>query len=182
MSRLTTNDTTDTKGQSGSVVTTILISVSTVSLVVILVFAYQWWRGEERVIRARLDSLAEALSPPAGGGELAMVGRLAQLRDYFAPDIRVRLGGDELVSRDTLLAVIGRWEPPAKGFRLEFVDVAVTLGEDDTAQVSLTAKISNIDARSGEPIVDAREANLTMKKLDGGWVLATVETSETLRR
>ena len=146
------------------------------------VFAYQWWRGEERVIRTRLDSLADALSPSAGGGELAMVGRIAELRNYFAPDIRVRLGGDEIVSRDTLLALLARWEPPSKGFKLEFVDVAVTLGEGDTAQVSLTAKISNVDARSGEPITDAREGQLTLLKLDGDWVLATVESTDTLQR
>ena len=170
------------RNQSGSAVTTLLVLVSVVSLVAILVFAYQWWRGEERVIRARLDGLAAALSPPAGGGELAMIGRVAELRNYFAPDIHVRFGGDEILSRDTLLALLGRWEPPSKGFRLEFVDVGVTLGDNDTAEVSLTARISNIDARSGEPIVDAYEANLTMQKLDGDWVLATVESAETLKR
>jgi hypothetical protein len=161
--------------------TPFLTLIAFVSLALVAVFAYRWWRGEERVVRARLDHLAQALSPPAGGGGLAIVGRIAELRTYFAPDVTVRAGGQEVVSRDALLALLGRWEPPAKGFRVEFVDVGVTLGESDRADVTLTAMITNTDAASSEPIVDAREAHLTMRKLDGEWVLATVETTDTLR-
>ena len=145
------------------------------------VLGFQWWRGEERVIVARLDSLAETLSPPAGG-ELAMVGRIVQLRNHFAPDVRIRFGAQEVVSRDALLGILSRWEAPSPGFSIEFVDVSVTLEDESTARVSLTAKASNRDAQTGDPIIDAREAELTMKKLDGDWVVAEVESTETLQR
>jgi hypothetical protein len=78
--------------------------------------------------------------------------------------------------------LLSQWEPPANGFSLEFVDVSVTLGEDSTADVTLTAKISNHDAPSGQPIADAREVSVTMKKLDGDWVIAEARGANTLRR
>jgi hypothetical protein len=161
--------------------TTWLTLLVAVLALVVGVLAFQWWRGEERVIRARLDNLAETLSPSAGG-ELAMVGRIAQLRNHFAPDVRIRFGADEIVSREALLALLGRWEPPAAGFSLQFVDVTVTMTDDLNAQVTLTARISNRDQRTGEAIVDAREASLTMRKMDGEWVVAAVESANTLER
>ena len=162
--------------------TALLAFASAIILLAAGVHAYYWWRGEERVIRARLDGLAQSLSSPAGGGDLAMLGRVAQVRSYFAPDVRVRFGTDEIVSRDALLAVVSR-TPPRNGFSLELVDVTVTLGESGTsARVYLTAKITGRNASTGEPTIDAREANIVMTKLDGDWVIASVEGADTLQR
>ena len=111
-----------------------------------------------------------------------MVGRIVQLRNLFAPDVHIRFGAEEIVSRDALLALLSRWQPPSAGFTIEFVDVTVTLEDESTARVGLTAKISNRDAQTGDPIIDAREATLAMKKLDGEWVVAGVEGTETLQR
>jgi len=149
-------------------------------LVLILVFAYQWWTGDERAIKARLDSLAVALSP-AQGGELAMVTRVAGLRNYFAPDIRVRLGVEEILSRDTLLGLLGRMSP-SEDFKVQFAEVVVTIGDGGTAQVSLVARISSRDLRDGEPTGDERDATLTMRKLDGAWVIAAVESTNAMQR
>jgi hypothetical protein len=143
--------------------------------------AYQSWTGDERVVKKRLGELAEILSPPEGG-DLAMIGRIVQLRGYFAPDVHIRFGREEIDSRDALVALLGRWQPPAKGFSLQFVDVVVHLVTDDTAHVSLTAEIANREGAPHEAILDAREGTLTMKKLDGDWVIAIAETTETLQR
>ena len=152
-----------------------------VALAVAGFFAYRWWTGEERVVKKRLDQLAEVLSPPADG-ELAMVARIAQVRGFFAPDVHIRFDSEEIDSRDALVAVLGRWQPPKNGFRLEFADVAVHMVDPDTAHVSLTAEISNRDTNSIEPLLDAREGTLTMRHLDGEWVIAAAETTKTLLR
>lgn len=166
----------------GSALTSLLILVGAASLLVCGVLAYRWWTGEERVIRARLDNLAAVLTP-SESGELATVARVGQLRGYFAPDVHIRVGrDDETVSRDALLVLLGRWQPPGKGVKLEFVDVSVTVDEG-TALASLTAKISNTDLSSSEdPIADAREGVLTLHKLDGDWVIASVESTDTLQK
>lgn len=161
----------------------LLVLIIAALLVVVGLRAFQYWRGEERIIAARLDALAETLSPPAGtSGEMAMLGRIVQLRKHFAPDVHLRFGTQEIVSRDALLGLLGSWQPPGPGFSIEFVDVAVTLEDPSTALVALTAKVSSRAAEAGDPIVDAREATVTMKKLDGEWVVAGVESTETLQR
>jgi len=145
--------------------------------------AYLWWPSEERAIVGRLDALATTLSAPAGDGPLGLVARVAELRGYFAPEVRVRVGSQEVVSRDALLAMVGRWTPPPGGAVVEFVDTEVTLAADrGSAQVSLTATVSSRDARTGEAVVDAREARVALAKQDGEWVLTSVESAETLER
>jgi len=166
----------------GSAVTRLLIPVSSVLLAVLIgVWAYRWWTGEEHIIKERLNSLAVVLSP-SGDSEFTTISRIGQLRGYFAPDIRVHFGGDEVISRDAVLALLARWKPPSKNLKVEFVDVSVTV-EEDTALASLTAKISNTDASAAEdPIADAREGVLTLRKLNGEWVISSVESTETLQR
>ena len=161
-----------------------LIFVPFVSLVVIGVLGYRWWPSPERVIRNRLGGLARTLSVPANDGDLGRVTRLAELRHYFAEDVHVRVGaaGPEITSRDALLGLIAGWTPPG-GWTIEFVDLHVTLGQEaTTARVYLTAKVSGRDARTSEPTLDAREANLLMAKQNGAWVVTSAEAAETLQR
>src|SRR5262245_17877584 len=167
---------------SGSAVTRLLIPVGVVLVAVLIgVCAYRWWTGEEHIIKERLNSLAAILSP-SGDSQFSTISRIGQLRGYFAPDVRVHVGGDEIVSRDAVLALLARWQPPSKSLKVEFVDVSVTV-EEDTALASLTAKISNTDASAAEDsIADAREGVLTLRKLNGEWVISSVESTETLQR
>ena len=162
--------------------------VSLVSIVVMACGAYLWWPSEERVVRNRLRGLAETLSIPASeiaGGDIGRVTRFAQLRRYFADDVEIRSGAadPQSISRDAVLAAIASWTPPPGGLAIEFVDVQVTMGPDAaSAKIYLTAKISARDLRTGEPTVDAREAHLGMVKRNGAWIVASVETTDTLER
>jgi ketosteroid isomerase-like protein len=165
----------------------VLATVSIVSVAVIAAFVF--WPSEERAVKKRLNALAETLSIPAdaqhGGGDVARVTRLAQLRRYFADDVQVKSGsGDpQSISRDGVLAAIASWTPPPGGLTIEFVDVQVKIDPDAaSAKVYLTAKITANDARTGEPTMDAREARLGMAKRSGEWVVASVETTDTLER
>jgi len=156
-----------------------------VSLAVIACAVYFWWPSEERVVRNRLRGLADTLSIPAQDSDVGRVTRFAQLRRYFADDVKIRSGAadPQSISRDAVLAAIGSWTPPPGGLAIEFVDVQVTMAPDAaSAKVYLTAKISGHDARTGEPTVDAREAHLRMVKRNGEWIVASVETTDTLER
>jgi hypothetical protein len=162
-----------------------LVFVSLVSFVAIGLVAYHWWPSPERAVKNRLGELAQTLSVPANDGDLGRVTRVAQLRHYFAEDVHVRASasGPEITSRDVLLGLLGGWTPPPGGWTIEFVDVQVTLGQESTtAQVYLTAKMSGHDAPTGEPTFDAREANVTIAKQHGDWVVTSVEATETLQR
>ena len=146
--------------------------------------------SDERAIRNQMSAIAESLSVPENDGELARIARLAALRNVLAPDIAVFTGASsrpgaevppELVGRDAVLALAGRWVPPAGGVTIEFVDLQVTLDANRaTAQVYCTARISS--GPDERPVVDARELTIGFSRIDGSWLISSVRPEETLVR
>ena len=119
---------------------------------------------------------------PANETDLARVTRIAQLRRYFAQDVRVQIGtgGAEIASRDALLAAVSTMRPPAGGWDVQFVDVQIKMDSSSVSRAYMTVEVKGRDARTGEPTVDAREARVTMEKQNGDWVITTAESPETL--
>jgi hypothetical protein len=162
---------------SGTVVAVVLLGIMLAGV------AYRYWPSDEREIRRHLSNLAEALSVPGAETEVVHMTRMAAMREYFAPDVRIRVGAEEIVSRDALIAVIGRLPTPPGGVAVEFVDVTVALAEDhSSADVTLTAKVFSTDRQTGEKTLDVQGAAVTMREADGDWVITTVEPREIPRR
>lgn len=160
--------------------------VALVSLVAVAVSAYRWWSSDERAVKNRLADVAATLTSPAHDTAVARLARIARLRGFLAEDIRVHAGAattPEIRSRDAVLALLARSIPSPGGMTVEFVDAQVTLEPGgEGARVYLTAKVSGRDPRTGEPTLDAREANVNLAKRAGDWVITNVETVETLQR
>jgi hypothetical protein len=161
-------------------------SLITVVLVVFIAsfVAYAYlWRTDERAIKRRLGELAQTLSAGADGGDLARVTRIAELRHFFAPDVRVTVGSQSLTSRDALLALVSRWTPPPGGFTVVFADVTVTVDDTDRgADVALTAMVWSRHAETGEETMDAVEAAVALSSTGGNWVITSAESQQTLSR
>lgn len=137
---------------------------------------YRYWPSDDREIRRHLSNLAESLSTPAISNEVANMTRFAALREYFAPEVRVRLADQEIVSRETLVGVISRSQPPQ--LVVEFVDVNVVLAPDhSTADVNLTAHLSTTNS-AGEKATDTHRLRGVMEKRDGDWVINQVDVRE----
>ena len=146
--------------------------------------------GDERAIRARMDSIAQALTVPANEGELGRIARIASLSSGLAETIEISTGvttsagatgSEEFVGRDAVLGLAARWAPPAGGVTVEFVDVQVTLGGGAaTAQVYCTAQAMSGPAE--RPLVDARELTVGLSKIDGEWLVSSVRPEATLAR
>ena len=145
---------------------------------------------DERAIRKQMSVIEESLTVPPHDGELGRLGRIARLRNAMAPDIQVstgvasRPGGripSEVIGRDGVLALAGRWVPPAGGLTVEFVDTQVTVHDSRArAQVYCTAKVTS--GPPEQPVVDARELMISFAKLDGAWVVSAVRPEDTLVR
>lgn len=156
------------RSYSGTVIAAILLGVMVAGI------GYRYWPSDERAIRRHLSNLAEALSFPLSESEEERVTRIAVLREYFAPDVRVEFDGRELTSRDEIINLLTSYHPPPGGVNVEFVDIAIMLAADhQTATVTLTAKMSSTDEK-GVSTLDERVANLTMRNVDDDWVIANV--------
>ena len=157
-------------GASGTVIATLLFALLIAGL------AYRYWPSDERDVRRHLIHLAEALSLPGTETDVARLTRVAVIREYFAPDVRVVVDGHEIVSREALIGRLTAWTPPPGGFTVEFVDETLTLAEDrSTARITLTAQVVSKDLQTGEAIVDGRDMTIAMAKSQGDWVITTAE-------
>jgi hypothetical protein len=160
-----------------------------VLVAVLTVVAAACGDSDERAIRSRMSSMAETLTVPEGEGELGRMARVAALRTALAPDVRVSIdaarpgspSSSDVAGRDAVLALVGRWAPPAGGVDVEFVDVQVTLDDDGaTATVYCTAKAAS--GNDDRPTVDARELTIGFAKIDGTWLITSVRPEDTLVR
>lgn len=136
---------------------------------------FKWWPSDERAVRRVLDALADTLTVPSTDIAAARLTRLAELRNYFAPEATIRLDAGEPLTRDLLLALAERWTPPAGGVFVEFIYETIVVAGDGTAGVALTAKVSSRDVVTGEVTVDQHSARLALAKRDGAWLITGVE-------
>ncbi len=165
--------------QNGSIYVSIVLSL------LVAYFTYQWWFNPRRAIMRQLGALAATLSVPAGSrGEVDRLARVARLRNYFAPDVHVTLGGSApaLTSRDALVGAASAWSPPPGDWNVSFVDVQVALDSGSTARAYMTVEIESRDPGTGQPALDSREMTVGMAARDGAWVVTTAEPTPTPQR
>src|SRR5438445_6975694 len=100
------------------------IYVAAVFAVLAGYFTYQWWFNPSRAVKRRLGEIAAALSIPLQEAEVGRIARLAQLRKFLAPDIRVRVGDppQEITPRDTVLTLVASFRPAADDVNVRFTD------------------------------------------------------------
>jgi hypothetical protein len=154
---------------SGTIVAAALLALLAAGI------AYRYWPNDDRAVRRHLVHLAEALSVPGKETEVERMTRVAALREYFLPDVRVAADGRDIVSRDALIGLLLAWTPPPGGFSVEAADQTVTLADDHaTARITLTAKVVSKDLASGEALVDARDLDIAMAKAENDWVISNV--------
>ena len=155
------------RSYSGTVVAAILLAIMVAGV------GYRYWPSDERSIRRHLSNLAEALSFPLTETNEERMTRVEVLREYFAPDVRVHVDDHELSSRDEIITLLSRFQPPPGGINVEFVNITVALADgSDSAAVTLTAKLSSTNLQ-GQSTLDERVADVLMRKIDDDWVIAT---------
>jgi hypothetical protein len=110
--------------------------------------------------------------------------RVARLRNYFSPDVRVTLGGNApvLTTRDALIAAAGAWEAPPGNWTVNFVDVQVELETSGTARADMTVEVESRDPATGQPEFDSRDLTVGLAERDGAWVITTAAPAGTLQR
>jgi hypothetical protein len=144
------------------------------------------WRwvfpNDEAQIRAVLERIADAAGGGAEDGEVGPIARAASIRKELDPQIAVDAGPPftRLTGRDTLIGTVARMNSSVRDLEVQFDDVQVSVAPDrETAKVYLTAEAYFRDQRGGRGL-EARELDVTFRRLEGNWVVSEVALVRTL--
>jgi hypothetical protein len=140
--------------------------------------------GPEKVIRKRLAKVASLASFPSDLGLLSRATRIQELANCFDSKVDITLnlrGGSEYLmsGRDQIIEAAKLAHARSRSLQIDFLDMNVALSPDrESATVDLTAKASS----SEEPDFQVQELKFTLKKINGEWLIISIETVRTLSR
>lgn len=152
----------------------------------ILVAVCIWaWRtvfpNPERIIRRQLTVLAQAASFGPKDGPLALLINPDKIAGLCTPDVRVKVSGfgysQTLSGRDDVRKAAAVVRTSFSSLSLKFPDLRVRLAPDqESAIVYATA-----NGHAGEHDLQLIELRFTMRRVDGEWLIAEVDTDSTLQ-
>lgn len=136
----------------------------------------------ERLIRRQLDGVARAASFGPNQGMLAKLASAESLANYFSTNVDIkidvpgrqehRLAGREEIQQAALAA-----RGTVQGLTVTFPDVTIIVNADQqsaVADLTLQAQVS------GEQDMVVQEVKVTLRKINGQWLITKVETVRTL--
>ncbi len=135
----------------------------------------------ERIIRKRLNELAQTASFSAKEGLVAKAWNASLLSGFFTPDVEVTVevpGRQQTLNgRDELLQAAAQARTMLTSLSIEFPDIKVTLAPDRTsATVNLTAR----GKVSSERDTYLQELRMRVIKVKREWLINQIETVRTL--
>lgn len=156
-------------------------------ILAVLVGGAIWgWRvlfpGPEQLIRKRMARLEELASFSGDEGNIAKAVNVNALLSLFAPDVEIRFetqgfepvrisGKQDLAEHLKLVSFRGA------AFKVQFLDVAVKVSNDQTsAVVETTGRV----IRQGDENFVVQELRFHFVKTDRGWLISRVESVKTL--
>jgi hypothetical protein len=127
-----------------------------------------------------LATLAEALPHEMVAPFLSAlpVERAADVLEYLDEDLRLRIGADEIRSRDAAVGLAAAWKPRAGSGDVHFADVQLFIESDTAAHAYLAVEFTSLDRDSGHATVDSRDASVSMARRRGEWVITAAEAKE----
>ena len=148
-------------------------------------FGWRWlFPSDEVQIHRVLDRIAKAAgSGEEGEGGVARIARFASIRSALDPEITVDAGPpfQPTSGRDVLIGMVARLKTTMKDLDVRFADVQISVDPNrSSAKVYTTAEALFRDA-SGDRGVEARELDLTFRRLEGDWVVSGIAAVRTLR-
>ena len=144
-----------------------------------------WVPSEERQIQRQLDALAEAASFEAGEPNLVRMANAARIGGYFTEDATIDLGPPltAIHGREAIRAIAARVQVPAEGVEIDFVDIQIAVASEGTrATVSMTVTGSGLDLATGDRVIDARELDVRLRKVENEWLIWKVEAVSAIER
>ena len=137
----------------------------------------------EKLIRKQMDGLAHAASFGPNQGALAKLAGAENLANFFSTNVEIKIdvpGHQEhrLMSRSEIPQVAMGVRASVRSWSVAFPDVTVIVNagqESAVADATLQVKIA------GEPDMIVQEVNISLRKINGQWLIDKVETVRTLQ-
>jgi hypothetical protein len=151
--------------------------------VVVAAIAFFLWPTEARAIRRALADAAEAVSVPAGEGDLQRVARAAALARRLATDVVVEAGpdGPAIQGRDMVIGLASRLRMTGP-VTVSFTETDLAI-DGATGRAIATGAVQVSGDRPGELAgVDDSGLTVTLTKVDGAWLIARVALVPAVRR
>lgn len=146
------------------------------------IWLWRWlFPSPERIITSRLEKLAAAATVNPGEGYLPRMAHAQTVASLCASNVEISIdlpherehstrSRDEIVQGLTAAKI-------AAGLKVKFQDITVTVSADGTsAQADLTAEVQTSD----EPDLIVQQIQVTLKKIDGQWVVTKARTVRPL--
>jgi len=154
--------------------------------VVVALGAWAWVAlhpGPERLIRRRLDKIAQAASFGPNQGYLAKLSGAQSLADFCATNIDVNIdipGRQEhrLAGREDVQQAALALRASVAGVTVTFPDATVVVNADKESAVADLTVEGHV---AGEHDMIVQEVKLTLQKIDGQWLIVKAETVRTLK-
>ena len=132
-----------------------------------------WLSSDERVIRTRLDELADTVSRARQEQGVMRLGLAVNIGEFLTPDVLIDPGEPfpAIRGREAIVAMAAKAPVPGGGVRIEFVDVQVWVAEDRQSATAYLTVTGEATDRSDRDVVDARELEMSLRKTDGEWLI-----------
>ena len=161
--------------------------IARLALVAVLVALGFWlytvlFPSPEKVIRKRLAEVAQLASIRRGQGLLSLATSIQELANCFDSQVEITLNwrgrsDHSLAGRDEIIEAAKLAHGQFKTLEIEFLDMNVMLAPDkQSATVNLTAKVTTSEDRDFQ----VQEFIVTLKKVNGEWLIFKIETVRTL--
>jgi hypothetical protein len=140
--------------------------------------------GPERAIRKQLTKVARLASIKPDQGLLSRGANIQELANCFDSRIEITLdlrdgSKHSVTGRDGIIEAAKLAHGHFRMLQIDFLDMNVALSPgQESATVNLTAKASSSEERDFQ----VQEFKFTLKKINGEWLISSIETVRTLSR
>lgn len=142
-----------------------------------------FWPTDARAIRQTLAAATDAVSVPAGEGDLQRVARAASLAKRLAGDVVVEAGpeGPSIHGRDTVVGLASRLSIAGPvTVSATVIDLAID-GAAGRATAHVAVQVRGDSRGELESVADS-ESTVELVKTDGTWLIARATRVPALRR
>ena len=143
-----------------------------------------WFPSDRQLIERQLNTLAEAASVSGSETPMVRMAGAARVAKCFTDDVIISATDQSstIGGRDAVMGLAAQARATSGPLKVSFDDVQIAVADSSTATAYMTVTISSTGA-NGSTLVDARELNVTFRKVARGeWLIARVDALHTLER